>query len=112
MSTKNRTMILGIAKFAMFMLSTNVFAHGDQQHVMGTVTEIDANSISIKTVDGVVKVVAILPATRFVRGNSPAAQQELKIGDRVVIHAKPEGGALNATEVKIGISTKAATGTH
>lgn len=44
----------------------------------------------------------IVPGTKFVKGTSAATLQDVKVGDRVVIHAKPEGSMLQATEVKIG----------
>ena len=69
---------------------------------MGTVTKIQTGSISVKTTTGEIKVVMILPTTKFVKGTAAATVQELKVGDRVVIHAKTEGNMLHATEVKIG----------
>jgi len=84
------------------LLPTILLAHNDQQHVMGTVTKVDSGSISVKTTTGEVKVVTLLPTTTFLKGTSAATAQAVKIGDRVVIHAKPEGNLLNATEVKIG----------
>jgi Domain of unknown function (DUF5666) len=91
-----------VAVGLIMILPTIVLAHGDQQHVMGTVAKIDAGSISVKTTTGEVKVVTILPTTKFLKGTAAVTADEVKVGDRVVIHAKPEGNALNATEVKIG----------
>ena len=36
------------------------------------------------------------------KGEAAATQKDLKVGDRVVIHAMPMGEMLHATEVKIG----------
>ncbi|MFY9789665.1 MAG: hypothetical protein WA474_19635 [Candidatus Sulfotelmatobacter sp.] len=92
-----------IATAALILIfSTIVLAHGDQQHVMGTVIKIDAGSITVKTTTGEVKTVMVLPTTKFLRGSVAATAQDVKVGDRVVIHAKPEGEMLHATEVKIG----------
>jgi hypothetical protein len=98
--TKPRILVVG----TLLILSPFVFAHGNEQHVRGTVAKIDAASISVKTTDGEAKTVMISSDTKFVRGTSPATQQDLKVGDRVVIHVKPEGGMLHATEVQIGRS--------
>ena len=49
----------------------------------------------------------IVPTTRFLRGESPATVQDLKVSDRVVIHAKLTGQILEATEVKIGVAKTA-----
>jgi hypothetical protein len=94
------------------ILSTLAFAHGNQQHVMGTVAKIDGVSITIKTTDGEAKTVMIVADTKFVKGSSPATQKDLRVGDRVVIHAKPEGGMLHATEVKIGTEMKGTPHQH
>ncbi len=101
-----------IAAIAMLALSKNVFAHGDQQHVMGTVTQIDATSITVKTTTGEVKTVMIAADTKFEKGASAITQQDIKVGDRVVIHAKPQGNTLHATEVRIGGSAKPVPETH
>lgn len=84
------------------ILSTLAFAHGDEVHVMGTVAKIDGSTITIKTPKGEEKTVMIIADTKFVKGSVAAKQTDLKVGDRVVIHAKSEQGVLHATEVKIG----------
>jgi hypothetical protein len=102
----------GIAKNNIFrlcillILSVLVFAHGNQQHVMGEVAKIEATSITVKTTDGKTVLVMIVQETKFVKGGSPANWQDVKVGDRVVIHAKPEGGVLHATEVRMGNALK------
>lgn len=113
MTSKHRTIAFGtIAVLSLLMISSLGFAHGDEVHVMGTITKVDASSISVKIADGTVKVVKILPATKFLKNNLPATLQELKVGDRVVIHAKPDGDTLNATEVKIGVTGKSISPAH
>ncbi len=103
MNTNNgitaRAVLVAIVVMILAMLG---FAHGNEQHVMGTVTKIDTGAITVKTTSGEVKTVMILASTKFVKGTSSATQQDLRVGDRVVIHAKPEGDMLHATEVKIG----------
>jgi hypothetical protein len=56
----------------------------------------------VKTKDGDVKEVMVMPSTKFLKGEAAATQKDLKVGDRVVIHAMPMGDMLHATEVKIG----------
>jgi len=91
-----------IALCTVLIFCSAVWSHGDEQHVLGTVTKIDANAITVSTSPGVEKIVSILPSTKFLKGGSPAALKDLKIGDRVAVHAKPKAGGLEATEVKIG----------
>ena len=102
MTSKQQFLRLLVLAVGLIFLSTIVLAHGDQQHVMGTVTKVDAGSITVKTRTGDEKVVLVLPMTKFVKGTAVAIRQDLRVGDRVVIHAKPEGNMLQATEVKIG----------
>jgi Domain of unknown function (DUF5666) len=103
MITKRQVLRSSIATAALILiLSTIVLAHGGLEHVMGIVTKIDPGSITVKATTGEVKTVMVLPTTKFVRGSAAATAQDVKVGDRVVIHAKPEGEMLNAVEVKIG----------
>jgi Cu/Ag efflux protein CusF len=101
-----------LAVWALLILTTTVWAHGDEQHVTGLVTKIDGTSISAKTTDGAVKTVMVMPETKFVRAGSTAKLEDLKVGDRVVIHAKAMGDMLRATEVKIGAVSKGAAHQH
>jgi len=105
MSINNRSIQQGVLIVAMLFAGvTAAFAHGDQVHVMGTVVKVDASSIQVKTAEGDTKTVMILPTTKFVKGTTAMTAQDVKPGDRVVIHAKPEGNMLRATEVKIGVA--------
>ncbi|MGO9275545.1 MAG: DUF5666 domain-containing protein [Terriglobia bacterium] len=97
-----------LAIYAILVLPASMLAHGNEQHVMGTVAKIEAASITVKTTDGGMTTVMIVPDTKFVKGTSAASQKDLKVGDRVVIHAKPEGSMLHATEVRIGESKEPA----
>ena len=92
---------------AFLMTGTNVLAHGDQVHVLGTVSKIEAGSISIATTNAGEKVVKIVATTKFLKGETVVTLYDLKVGDRVAVHAKPKGETLEATEVKIGIAKPA-----
>ena len=108
MNTNQNTFRFVVMAIAMIAISSSLaLAHGDQQHVMGIITKIDASSVSVKTTTGQIKVVMIQATTKFLKGTSAITQQDLKVGDRVVIHAKPEGNMLHATEVKVGVATAA-----
>jgi hypothetical protein len=93
-----------LALSALLLGSVVVFAHGNEQHVIGTVSKIEANSITVATVAGPVTTVNIVPTTKFLKGDAAAALKDVKVGDRVVIHAKPLGKTLEASEVKIGVA--------
>lgn len=88
----------------MLMIGTAV-AHENEQHIMGTVTAISANSITVRTVSKPPKeiTVFVVASTKFVRGEKAASLRDLKVEDRVVIHAKPNADKkLEATTVEFG----------
>jgi len=90
----------------LLFLSAFVFAHGNEKHVMGTVTKVEDGSIVVKTKEGD-KTVMIMSTTKFVKSTETVTQKDVKVGDRVVIHAMPMGDMLHATEVKIGAAPAA-----
>ena len=77
-------------------------AHGDYTHVMGTVTKIADTEVTVETTDKQVTVVKIASTTTFLKSGAAATLKDLKVGDRVVIHAKPVGTDLVAHEVRFG----------
>lgn len=86
------------------LLSLLAFAHGNLEHVLGTVVEITDHSISVKISDGSIKVVAFDAETHFLKGSAAATAKDVVIGSRVVIHAHKAGEKLHAAEVKIGVT--------
>jgi len=95
----------------LLFLSTMVFAHGNEKHVIGTVTKVDDTSIVVKTKEGD-KTVMMMPTTKFMKGTAAITKKDVRVGDRVVIHAMPMGEMLHATEVKIGTAPAAAESKH
>jgi hypothetical protein len=88
---------------ALVLLSvTMLFAHGDEKHVMGTVTKLTDSSITVKDTHGKSVDVAITPTTKFLKNDKPVAAKDIQVGDRIVIQAKQHGNALEATMVKVG----------
>jgi hypothetical protein len=83
------------------LLTAGAFAHGDEQHVIGTVASVTKDSISVKTTAGKLVTVAVVPETTFSKNKTAAKLAELNVGDRVVIHAKePSEGKLVADTVQ------------
>jgi hypothetical protein len=83
-------------------LSVMALAHGNEKHVMGKVTSISENSIAVETASKQSVTVAVSDKTKFEKSGSAATLKDLKIGDRVVIHASPSGDKLVASEVRFG----------
>jgi hypothetical protein len=97
------------ALLSILFTATLLLAHGDFQHVMGVITKITPATISVETSSEETVEVAISPDTKFLRGDNPVESRELKLGDRVVIHAKKASdGKLTAHTVQIGAAKPAA----
>jgi hypothetical protein len=91
------------------LTATVMFAHGDKKHVMGMLEKINADSVVVKQANGKSVEVKLVANTMFVtREGKTAKVSDLAVGDRVVIHATPNGETLSADEVKF--SAPPATG--
>jgi hypothetical protein len=97
---------------SLLFFATFAFAHGNEKHVMGTVTEVTVSSITVETQDHQKVTVAVVPKTKFAKGTSEATLKDLKVGDRVVIHAAKQGEQLQAHTVRIGATTAATEHHH
>ena len=86
----------------LFALSLMAVAHGKEKHVMGTVTSISDTSTTIQTKDNKSVAVDVSDKTKFERSGSPATLKDLKVGDKVVIHADVSGDKLVANEIHFG----------
>jgi hypothetical protein len=99
MKLRSAVVLLGIPLFAVV-----ASAHNGLEHVMGTVKSVSATSITVETADKPPKrvAVAILPTTTFQKDGADTTVKSLNVGDRVVIHAKPDGNKLDAVTVEFG----------
>lgn len=83
------------------LLANAVLAHGDKKHVVGTLEKVNADSVVVKTADGKSVEVKLAAATMYVsRDGKTAKLADLAVGERVVIHATPDGDTLTADEIK------------
>src|SRR5260370_11774244 len=86
------------------LLARAAFPHGNEQHVIGTVTKISQDSVTVQTVDKTLVEVKMVSDTIFTKNNIPGELKDLHVGDRVVIHAKKVGEQLQAHTVQIGLA--------
>ena len=70
---------------------------------MGTVISISDSSITVETKDKTSVTVDVSDKTKFEKSGSPATLKDLKVGDRVVVHADVSGDRLVANEVHFGV---------
>jgi hypothetical protein len=88
---------------AMVVLAAGAaFAHGKEQPVMGKVTAITDNSITVQTTAKKPVTVYTMAETKYKKSGTAASLKDLKVGDRVVIHAEIMGDKLMANEVHFG----------
>jgi len=59
------------------------------KHVLGTVREVAADHVVVETKDGGKESIAVDGSTRYFRGDASVKPGDLKVGDRVVVHATP-----------------------
>ncbi|SRR6266568_3989208 len=94
----------------LFAVSLMAFAHGKEKHVMGTVTGISDTSITVETTAKKSVTVDVSEKTKFEKSGSPATLKDLKVGDKVVVHADVSGAKLVANEVHFGAKEKSMEG--
>lgn len=77
------------------------FAHPGHEHkLMGTITAIDGNKVSMKTTEGKDSTFTVTPITAFKRGKAKGAQADLTVGLRVVVNVGDGKEPLKAKEVQ------------
>ena len=79
-----------------------VIAHGGEEHVTGTVTQVLDQSVTVKTTAGKMVEVAFDAKTTYARDKRPISKSEIKAGDRIVIHAAEVNQKLVAHTIEIG----------
>jgi cell division protein FtsL len=91
-------------------LSIMALSHEKGKHVMGTVTSISDSSITVETTAKKSVTVEVNDKTKFEKSSAPATLKDLKVGNKVVIHAGVSGDKLVANEVHFGAKAKSMEG--
>src|SRR5881397_152767 len=73
---------------ALFLFAGFVFAQSGTSHLMGTVTAVKPDTVTIKMQDGKSEMVMVGKTTKYVKDEKPAKSTDLKVGDMVMINAK------------------------
>jgi predicted component of type VI protein secretion system len=87
---------------AALLLATGTFAyaHGDNDHVRGVVSQLSATSVTVQVSETVAKTLTLNNKTTFEQSGKAARFGDLKIGDRVVIDVPK--GTTEARLIKFG----------
>jgi hypothetical protein len=83
-----------------------LWAHGGNEHIMGTISAVNGDHVTIQTQDGKSEMVMLGKATKYFVGSKSAKAADMKVGLRVVVDAKidPKLKMYSALEVKIGVA--------
>lgn len=103
---KSRTLI---AALLLVTISLLAHAHEGMIHVMGTAMALTDKSVTVKTTDEQIVKVSLLESTSYESGSTPLTLKDLRVGDRVVIHAVKKDGSLQAHEVRFSHGMPAST---
>ena len=80
-------------------ISTPSFAHGTDQHVLGTIMAINGTHVEVKTPKGQSVDVRVNNKTRYKDERNPKGANVPEVGDRVIIKATKDDKVLVATEI-------------
>jgi hypothetical protein len=96
-----------LAILSLWLLPAIATAHGGEEHVTGTVTKVSDTSVTVKTTAGkTVEVAFDAKMTTYERAKQPIRKTDIKVGDRIVIHAMKVNEKLVAHNVEIGTGAK------
>jgi len=73
---------------ALLLFTGFVFAQSGTTHLMGTVTAVKPDIVTIKMQDGKSEMVMLEKTTKYMKEDKPAKSTDLKVGDSVMNNAK------------------------
>lgn len=100
------TKIVAVA-IAVMLSTALLLAHGNATHLMGTVTALGKDTVTIKDKDGKSIVVMLEKTTKYLRNKKPVTMEDMKVGMRVVIDAAMDQKMkmYMAEEVQVGTAS-------
>ena len=101
----NKNLIVVIALAGALFIPTVARAHENDKTVMGTVSSIDGNNLTVKTAEGKSVMVMMDAKTKITKGTTKLAATALKIGDRVVAAGPEDKSMIMAETVKVGAAS-------
>jgi hypothetical protein len=97
--------LLAVALALSSFVPSSALAHPGHDHkVMGTITAIDGQKVTVKTTDGKELTFAVTPTTKLVRGKVRGTFSELQAGMRVVANVGSGQEPLTAKEVQYAVA--------
>ena len=106
--TRRKIQAALLAAVSLAFIPTIAAAHGGEEHVIGTVAKVSDMSVTVKTTAGkMVEVGLDAKMTTYERAKKPIQKTDIKVGDRIVIHAMEVNEKLVAHTVELGAATQA-----
>ena len=99
-----RRLMACVATVSMF--AGLVLAQAGATHLMGTITAIKPDTVTIKMQDGKSEMVMLEKTTKFTKDEKPAKSTDLKVGDSVMINAKMDTKMKMYTANEVMLNTK------
>jgi hypothetical protein len=101
---------LTVCALAVLLAAGFALAHGNATHLMGTVTAVGKDTVTIKDKDGKSVVVMLEKDTKYFKNKKAATSAEMTIGTRVVIDAEMDQKMkmYSAEEIQLGAAEPAA----
>lgn len=87
-----------------------VLAHGNNDHVRGTITQVTPQAITVQTTGNKTRALTLSDKTSFMKSGHKALLADLKVGDRVVVDV-PKSGS-EALLVQFGAAAPKAPAAH
>ena len=97
---------------ALMLSVIGLYAHDGMTHVMGTITAVEGNHMTVKTTDAKSVSVMLNGDTKYSKENGTASAADLKIGARVMADTTMDKkmNMLVAKEVRLSPAAKTASG--
>jgi hypothetical protein len=112
MNIPNTNIIITRRLLLLALTPAILLAHGGLEHVRGTVAKVSDQSVTITTTAGKTVEVLLDAHTTYSRADKPIQKTDLKVGDRVVIHAAEKDEILTAHTVEVGAAAKKVADPH
>jgi hypothetical protein len=87
-----------------------LLAHGNATHLMGTITAVGKDTVTIQDKDGKSVVVMLGKTTKYLKDKKPASAADLKVGTRIVIDAQMDQKMKMYSAEEIQLGAAGATG--
>lgn len=77
-----------LIQIVLLFVAAVAFAHEGHTHkIMGTVTAVDNEQVTVRATDGKAVSIRLDADTKYRKGDEPGAAADLKVGSRVVVEA-------------------------